>query len=85
MLYCQICEPDHPGGYGYSVAVCVEHAPKPVEYVRAPVAARQLEISPPRLRYLCAEGQIAGARKSGREWLIPLPIKRIQGGLHGIR
>ena len=79
MLYCQLCEPDHPGGYGWSPAFCVEHAPKSTEYIRAPVAAEQLNVSPDRMRHLCAEGKIVGARKIGRDWLIPTPIQRIPG------
>lgn len=26
MFICQICEPDHPMGYGYSTAACATHA-----------------------------------------------------------
>ena len=40
-------------------------------------AAEELGISAARVRALCGEGRIVGARKIGRDWLIPTPIKRI--------
>lgn len=36
-------------------------------------AASRLNVSPRRVRVLCAEGRITGAQKVGRDWLIPDP------------
>lgn len=38
-------------------------------------AARILGVSPPRVRRLLLDGRIAGARRDGWAWRIPLPIR----------
>jgi hypothetical protein len=44
-----------------------------------PVAAVLLDISPRRLRVLCAAGRVQGAKKLGRDWLIPSPVQVVPG------
>ena len=36
-------------------------------------AAAKLGISPRRIQVLCAQGRMKGAKKLGRDWLIPSP------------
>ncbi|GIV82947.1 MAG: hypothetical protein KatS3mg051_2301 [Anaerolineae bacterium] len=50
---------------------CIEH------YVPLPVAARQIGISPGRLRQLVAARRVVGARRVGRDWLVPVPVRII--------
>jgi len=38
-------------------------------------AAAELGVSERRVRVLCAEGRIVGARRIGRDWVIPRPIR----------
>lgn len=38
-------------------------------------AARALGVTPGRVRQLLWEGRIVGARKHGRDWLIPAPVR----------
>ena len=38
-------------------------------------AAALLGVNASRLRALCAEGRVIKARKCGRAWLIPMPIR----------
>lgn len=40
-------------------------------------AARELGVSPRRIRALLAQGRIAGAVKLGREWVIPAPVRKL--------
>ena len=41
-------------------------------YLTAEEAAAKLGVSPIRIRQLCQSGQIEGAAKFGRAWLIPV-------------
>jgi len=38
-------------------------------------AARILGVSPMRVRQLLSQGRIKGARKIGRDWVIPAPVR----------
>ncbi|HXF67427.1 MAG TPA: helix-turn-helix domain-containing protein [Burkholderiales bacterium] len=38
-------------------------------------AAAVLGVTPGRVRQLLSEGRIIGARKHGRDWLIPAPVR----------
>lgn len=45
------------------------------ELLTVPDAARALSVTPGRVRQLLVERRIAGARKVGRDWLIPAPAR----------
>lgn len=47
-------------------------------------AAHELGVSERRVRALCAEGRVVGARRIGRDWVIPRPI-RVLPGVRGPR
>jgi len=55
--------------------------PRETKYVNASEAARRLDppISGERVRQLCKAKRITGARKLGRDWWIPLPIRIKKG------
>ena len=42
-------------------------------------AAREIGISPVWLRLLCQQGRVAGAKKFGKVWTIPSPVRVLQG------
>src|SRR5690606_7221496 len=42
-------------------------------------AAAELGVSVRRVRTLCSEGRIVGARRVGRDWVIPRPIRVLPG------
>lgn len=42
-------------------------------------AAAELGVSERRVRTLCSEGRIIGARRVGRDWVIPRPIRVLPG------
>ena len=46
-----------------------------VSNLTADLAARELGISGARVRKLLSEGRIRGARKVGRDWVVPAPIE----------
>ena len=43
------------------------------DYLSATEAARQLGLDSSQVRLLCRRGQIRGAVKAGRDWLVPAP------------
>jgi hypothetical protein len=47
--------------------------PKRSELITVEAAADQLGVTARRLRLLCLKGRVQGARKIGRDWLIPSP------------
>jgi len=49
------------------------------EIVTVAEAAHELGVSERRVRVLCAEGRIVGARRVGRDWVIPRPIRVLPG------
>ena len=54
----------------------------PEEWVTVAEAAEQLGVSAGRIRQLLGQGRVHGARRSGRDWLIPTPVD-IQPGVRG--
>ena len=46
-----------------------------VSNLTADLAAKELGVSGARVRKLLAEGRIRGARKNGRDWLVPTPVQ----------
>ena len=46
--------------------------------ITANQAAKILELKPSTVRLLCMRGQIEGAEKIGRDWIIPWPPKYIR-------
>ncbi len=46
-----------------------------VSNLTADLAARELGVSGARVRKLLAEGRIRGARKIGRDWVVPTPVQ----------
>ena len=85
MFYCTTCEPDHPGGYGWSPALCGQHGQltnkiiPEAGYITVADTAKELGVSETRVRWLCAQGRIVGVVKLGRDWQIPTPVERIYG------
>lgn len=43
-------------------------------------AAKQLGLKDSRVRQLCIEGRIVGARKAGGTWFIPSPVQVVARG-----
>ena len=43
-----------------------------MRYITSSEAARQKEISVRRIQQMCKKGELAGAVKQGRSWLIPV-------------
>ena len=43
-------------------------------------AAKQLGLKDSRVRQLCIEGRIVGARKAGGTWFIPSPVRVVARG-----
>ena len=56
-----------------------EQPSEDVANVTAAMAARDLDISPQRMRRLIREGRVRGAQKVDGTWLIPTPIKVLPG------
>jgi len=52
-----------------------------MEYISAADAAKKLNISLRRLQQKCAEGEIPGAKKDGRRWLVPQNIVSDRGNV----
>ncbi len=46
-----------------------------VSNLTADLAAKELGVSGARVRKLLGDGRIKGARKIGRDWLVPAPVK----------
>lgn len=42
--------------------------------------AEEWEITPRRVRAMCAEGKIVGAEKVGRDWVVPTETERPKDG-----
>ncbi len=47
-----------------------------MDYITTAEAAQVLGLDVKRIARLCKSGAIEGARKFGRDWMIPTPIKR---------
>lgn len=49
-------------------------------YMTINEVAKKWEVTPRRVRAMCANGQIEGAAKLGREWAIPSNVERPNDG-----
>ena len=54
----------------------------PIKLITAATAARELGVSPARIRQLAGAGRIKGAKRMGRDWIMPslLRIKQVPQG-----
>lgn len=53
-----------------------------VDVMSVAEAAAELGVTERRIRALCGQGRIEGARRPGRDWVIPRPV-RIRPGRRG--
>ncbi|MBM3933067.1 MAG: DUF2283 domain-containing protein [SAR202 cluster bacterium] len=54
--------------------------PRPgLENMTVEMAAREIGVSGSRMRQLLAAGRIQGARKLGRDWIVPTPVRMVPG------
>ena len=49
--------------------------PRTEKLITVKEAAYELALSAIRVRQLCQQGRVKGARKIGRDWVIPTPIE----------
>ena len=45
----------------------------PLDVLTSTQMAQLLDMTPSRVRQLCAAGRLQGAQRIGRDWMIPLP------------